>query len=96
LNHLSLLATLVQRDALRYTPSGVPVLECVFKHQSTQIEAGQERMVEFEIQARALGTASDAVAQCEIGQIVKVIGFLNRQRKGSSKLTLHVNHIELI
>jgi hypothetical protein len=55
LNRVELAGTLIERKALRFTPAGVPVIECLIGHQSEQLEAGSPRRVECEIPAIALG-----------------------------------------
>jgi primosomal replication protein N len=41
LNHFILTAALVARKALRYTPAGVPVIECLLEHSGEVQEAGR-------------------------------------------------------
>ena len=41
-NRLTLDGTLAQRDDLRYTPAGIPALDCTLQHESMQVEAGGE------------------------------------------------------
>jgi len=52
-NTLILDATIAQRDPLRYTPAGIPAVDCTLQHTSTQAEAGGERKVECELFAVA-------------------------------------------
>src|SRR4029453_11232489 len=52
-NRLTLDATLAQRDDLRYTPAGIPAIDCTLHHQSVQAEAGGEGKVEGEVKAGA-------------------------------------------
>jgi primosomal replication protein N len=54
-NRLQLVATITERDVLRYTPAGIPVVTAKLLHQSDQLEAGIQRVVEFEIAAIAAG-----------------------------------------
>jgi primosomal replication protein N len=54
-NTLILDATIAQRDPLRYTPAGIPAVDCTLQHTSTQAEAGGERKVECELFAVAFG-----------------------------------------
>jgi primosomal replication protein N len=55
LNRVELSGVLIERKALRFTPAGVPVTECLIGHQSEQLEAGSNRRVECEVPAIALG-----------------------------------------
>ena len=61
-NRLTLDATLAERADLRYTPAGVPALECVLKHASVQREAGGMRKVDCELAAVAFGEPARALA----------------------------------
>lgn len=81
---------LIERGAVRYTPAGVPVLDCRLRHRSEQIEAGLPRSIEFEINAVALGDLAPVVNRVHPGDRLEVDGFLAPSRKGSSSLTLHI------
>lgn len=81
---------LIERGAVRYTPAGVPVLDCRLRHRSEQIEAGLPRSVEFEIAAVALGDLVTVIDQVSPGEWLEVDGFLAPTRKGSPTLTLHI------
>jgi small subunit ribosomal protein S6 len=58
LNQLQVIASLAERDVLRYTPAGIPIVTARLQHQSEQMEAGMQRQVEFEIAALAAGEIS--------------------------------------
>ena len=51
------IALIAERDALRYTPAGMPIVNAVLQHRSQQMEAGIARLSEFEIAAVAAGGA---------------------------------------
>ncbi|MET0506560.1 MAG: primosomal replication protein N [Burkholderiaceae bacterium] len=81
---------LIERGAIRFTPSGVPVLDCRLRHRSEQIEAGLPRSIDFEIAAVALGDLVATVDRITPGMRLEVDGFLAPSRKGSRSLTLHI------
>jgi primosomal replication protein N len=81
---------LIERGAIRYTPAGVPVLDCRLRHRSEQIEAGLPRSIDFEIAAVALGDLVDTMDRIAPGRRLEVDGFLAPTRKGSRNLTLHI------
>ena len=54
-NRLTLTATLTQKEPLRYSPAGIPILNVRLLHQSEQLEAGKPRTVTCEIPAIAIG-----------------------------------------
>jgi len=42
-NELSLVASILERDTLRYTPAGIPIVGGILQHGSMQTEARVER-----------------------------------------------------
>jgi primosomal replication protein N len=85
-----------EKDALRYTPAGVPHLEFRLQHQSRQPEAGSERDVTVAMSAVALGEPALTAAEFENGQVVLVKGFLSRRGLKSDYPVLHINQIKLL
>ncbi|MFZ2853931.1 MAG: primosomal replication protein N [Rhodocyclaceae bacterium] len=96
LNRVELSGTLIERKALRFTPAGVPVVECVIGHQSEQIEAGSPRRVECEIQAIGLGPTARWLQAANPGASVHLTGFLAAKSQHSKQLRLHVITIEFV
>ncbi len=74
MNRLAIDATLATRDALRYTPAGLPAIDLVLAHRSEQREAGGVRRVECEIAAVAFGAIAEAIAKLPGGAAVQVRG----------------------
>jgi primosomal replication protein N len=95
-NRLVLDATLADRGDLRYTPAGIPALECVLRHASTQPEAGGERKVECELAAVAFGEPALALARLPDGTALRCKGFLARRYRTGITMALHVNEFELL
>ena len=95
-NRLTLDATLAQCSALRYTPAGIPALECVLKHASIQPEAGGNRKVDCEIAAIAFGEPATALARVPTGTTLRCTGFLARRYRTGITLLLHVNEFETL
>jgi primosomal replication protein N len=93
-NRLTLDATLAERGDLRYTPAGIPALDCVLRHASVQPEAGGERKVECELQAVAFGEPALALAKLPTGTPMRCTGFLARRYRTGSTLALHLNEFE--
>jgi primosomal replication protein N len=94
-NLIVLAATLVERDALRYTPAGVPMLNARLAHHSDQHEADAKRTVEFELAAVFAGSLAQRASRLDIGSALTVKGFLAPRRRQSKSLVLHVGTIEL-
>ena len=67
-NRLTLTATLIAREPLRYSPAGVPVLNVRLVHQSQQVEAGLSRSVTCEIPAIAVGEVAERLKRLEAEQ----------------------------
>ena len=93
-NRLTLDATLAERGDLRYTPAGIPALDCVLRHASIQSEAGGERKVECELQAVAFGEPALALAKIAAGTELRCKGFLARRYRTGQTLALHLNEFE--
>jgi len=90
LNRLELGARVLEIDALRHTPAGIPILHMRLAHESEVSEAGHPRRVELEIPAVALGEMALLLSDAPLGCGMDVEGFLAPSRKGSSRLVLHV------
>ena len=95
-NRVDLQVLLVQRDSLRYSPAGIPILGAVLAHSSEQPEAGSNRKVELEVPAVFAGSAARRAERLELGCRLQVTGFLAPKRKQSKLLSLHVTEFELI
>jgi primosomal replication protein N len=93
-NRLTLAGTLVARDALRYTPAGVPIVSFRVAHASQQREAGAERQVEMEMACVAVEGLARLVAAAPLGGGVVTSGFVARKGKSSRQLVLHVTELE--
>jgi primosomal replication protein N len=93
-NQLRLIATIAERDVLRYTPAGMPIISARLLHNSEQIEAGIPRLVEFEIAVLAAGEISGRFSQAELGKPFQFTGFLARKNRNSKSLVFHVMDFE--
>ena len=90
MNALSLVASIVERDTLRYTPAGLPIVGGILRHASQQREAGIDRQVEFEIPAVAAGEISGRFASAELGAVQVFRGFLAKKNSNSKTLVFHI------
>ncbi len=95
-NRLTLDATLAQCSDLRYTPAGIPALECVLRHASIQPEAGGNRKVDCEIAAVAFGEPAIALARVPAGTALRCSGFIARRYRTGITVALHVNKFETL
>ena len=93
-NRLTFDALLTERGALRYTPAGIPAIECSLRHQSVQAEAGSERRVECELFAVAFGDVARKLAAIPVGSAVSCEGFLARRYRTGITVALHITHLD--
>lgn len=89
-NRFSLIACIVERDVLRYTPAGIPIVNAKLQHGSEQVEAGVPRRIEFEMAALAAGEISGRFGQAELGAVFQFTGFLARKSRNGKNLVFHV------
>jgi primosomal replication protein N len=89
-NQLELVATIAERDVLRYTPAGVPIVSAILMHSGQQEEAGVARQVEFEIPAFAAGEISGRFGSAELGASYRFTGFLAKKNRNSKALVFHI------
>lgn len=90
MNQTQFVALICERDVLRYTPAGVPVVSAILMHRSQQVEAGVSRLVEFEIPAFAAGEISGRFSQAELGAAHQFTGFLAKKSRNSKSLVFHI------
>jgi primosomal replication protein N len=89
-----LIASIAEREILRYTPAGIPIVSARLLHSSQQIEAGIPRLVEFEIAAIAAGEISGRFNQADLGAVFQFTGFLARKNRKSKSLVFHIGDFE--
>ena len=96
MNRFQCVATIAEREILRYTPAGIPIVSAKLLHSSQQLEAGVQRLVEFEIAAIAAGEISGQFNQAELGGTFQFTGFLARKNRNSKSLIFHITEISSI
>ncbi len=95
MNRVGLTAALIEREAIRYTPAGIPIVGLRLSHQSVQREAGADRTVEMEIAAIAADRVALRIDRVALGTELKLEGFLAPRRRNVKALVLHVTEFEL-
>ncbi|MFZ6759664.1 primosomal replication protein N [Undibacterium sp. Ji50W] len=90
MNQLKLVARIVEKTALRYTPAGIPIASATLMHSSETREANAVRQVEFEISAVAAGEISRQFNEIALDVPVEFTGFLARKNRNSKSLVFHV------
>lgn len=86
---------LVELEGLRYTPAGVARIALKIRHISTQQEAGTARQLQCEIPALALGAVAQQASSLQVGQRVKMEGFLAQRSLRNTQLIMHIDNITL-
>ncbi len=95
MNRVGLTASLVEREPIRYTPAGVPIVGLKLSHRSVQREAGTDRAVEMEISGIAADRIALRIDRIALGTALKLEGFLAPRRRNVKALVLHVTDFEL-
>ncbi|MGZ3236683.1 MAG: primosomal replication protein N [Burkholderiaceae bacterium] len=90
MNQFQFVANIAEREVLRYTPAGIPIVSAKLQHTSQQVEACVERLVEFEMTAVAAGEISGRFNQAELGATYRFTGFLARKNRNSKSLVFHI------
>ena len=88
-------ATLVEKNAKRFTPAGLPVLECQMHHESQVREAAAMRTIGFECRVKAIGEIAERIEQLALGSVLTMTGFLAPARQHSKQLIFHITDFEL-
>jgi len=93
-NQLQFDASIAERDVVRYTPAGIPIVAARLQHQSEQMEAGIKRLVELDIAAVAAGEISGRFNQAALGSQFRFSGFLAKKNRNSKSLVFHIVDFE--
>ena len=87
---------LIERDTLRYTPAGIPILDARLEHRSECVEAYRPRQVELEMPVVFAGRLAETADRLSVGRELSLTGFLAPRRKAGKLLVLHVTGYESI
>ena len=92
-NQLVLTACIAEREALRYTPAGLPALNLKLEHESIIQEAGQARQVKAAVKAVAFGALAERLVKQAVGSAWSFSGFLATPRNGKSVI-FHIQEFQ--
>jgi len=95
-NSFQCIAALAERDIVRYSPAGIPIVAARLSHSSEQVEAGISRKVEFELAALAAGQIAQKLERAELGAMYRFNGFMARKNRNSKSLVFHLIDFETI
>jgi len=93
LNRVVLSGRIVEREPLRYTPAGLPLVRLRIEHRSRALEAGLEREVQCTVDAVAVGEVAVQLPEAEVSGPITVRGFLCRGSLRDERLVLHLEAI---
>lgn len=94
MNRFECVARIVERDILRYTPAGIPIVSAKLHHVSEQIEASLPRQIEFELPLIAAGEIAGRFNQASLEFVYRFTGFLARKSRNSKSLVFHLMDFE--
>ncbi len=89
-NVFQLVAKIAEREVIRYTPAGIPILSATLQHRSEQIEAGIKRLIEFELASLAVGEISGRFSAAALGGTFWFKGFMARKSRNGRSLVFHI------
>ncbi len=92
MNRLVLVAVVLERGAMRYTPAGLPALDLRLAHESSVTEAGHPRKVQLELKAVGIGAMAEDLNRVELGSTHQFAGFMTSQRNGRG-IVFHVTEL---
>jgi primosomal replication protein N len=95
LNHFTLTAFLVSKDAIRFTPAGIPVMHCQLGHSGEVNEVGVARKIQMSVEAIAIGPIQKGLEQMDLGTEAVFEGFLAPKTLRNQRLVFHITHIQL-
>ena len=96
MNQLKVVAKVVEKSVLRYTPAGIPIATAILIHDSKQEQAGGLRQVEFEMSAIAAGKISKRFLEIDLGVLMIFTGFLARKNRNSKSLVFHITEFQIM
>ena len=86
-------ARIVERDALRYTPAGLPALDLLLEHESELSQEQGVRKVKLSLRAQAIGTMAEQLQKLPLGTDLRFKGFLANIRQGQ-RVVLHIQEFQ--
>jgi len=94
-NLLILTASLIAKDTIRYTPTGLPVIECQLHHDGEVCEANQMRQIRMSVEAIAIGEIHQEINEMSLGASAVFEGFLTQKTLRNERLVFHITKITL-
>lgn len=80
---------------MRYSPSGLPVVEVRLEHESQLEEAGVQRKVNLMLKSKAVGILAEKLALQELNNTFLFTGFL-ASGKNSKSVIFHIHSYQSV
>lgn len=80
---------------MRYSPSGLPVVEVRLEHESQLEEAGVQRKVNLMLKSKAVGILAEKLALQELNSTFVFTGFL-ASGKNSKSVIFHIHSYQSV
>ena len=93
-NRLSISGEIIHLEPPRFTPAGIPIVEAVLLHRSTQTVGTSERRVECEITVQASAELAQRLGAIKVGTHVTLHGVLHHRSVNSRQLMLILSELE--
>jgi len=94
-NLLILTASLIAKDTIRYTPTGLSVIDCQLHHDGEVYEANQMRQIRMSVEAIAIGEIHQEINKMNLGASAVFEGFLTQKTLRNERLVFHITKITL-
>jgi primosomal replication protein N len=94
MNKLVLQAQVVEIETVRFTPAGIPIINCTLQHRSEVAEAGGVRQVEMTMPALCAGLLSGRLQAGGMGYEACFTGFLAPKRRNARTLVFHITELQ--
>ncbi|MBU3624683.1 primosomal replication protein N [Polynucleobacter sp. JS-Safj-400b-B2] len=95
MNHFTLTAILVSKDAIRFTPAGIPVMHCQLEHSGQANEVGVARKIHMNVEAITIGPIQKDLERMDLGTEAVFEGFLALKTLRNQRLVFHITNIQL-
>ena len=95
MNQFTLTAALVSKDAIRFTPAGLPVIYCQLEYGGEVMEVERPRKIQMSVEAIAIGPIQKGLEQMDLGAEAVFEGFLAPKTLRNQRLVFHITHIQL-
>jgi primosomal replication protein N len=94
-NRVDLTGRIVEVSTLRYSPSGLPVVELKLEHESTIEDTGIPRKIYLTLRSIAMGSVAESLIKLQIDSHWLFTGFL-ASAKNSKSIVFHIQSIQTV